>query len=132
MGEDKQRIKEEFFNIIYQYPDELNIRPVSASVKTARTTMYHATRMQNRKRIMAEGLLASKDESGKLWENSPEGNYFWDTPEQASRYAQRSVMMSDPDIWAVDVTGLNLKEDPYFSDLQGGWTPSRLVDLRNR
>ena len=40
--------------------------------------------------------------------------------------------MSDPDIWAVDVTGLNLREDPYFSEVQGDWDDERLQKLRDR
>jgi len=37
-----------------------------ARTKTARTTMYHATPMQNRKKILEGGLMASKEQSGRL------------------------------------------------------------------
>jgi GNAT superfamily N-acetyltransferase len=83
--------------------------------KLARTTMYHVTRVQNRDAIREKGLLASPKQESPWLFGSP-GTYLWDTPQNAHLYAQKAQTITDPDIWAVDVTGLNLQEDPFFTD----------------
>jgi GNAT superfamily N-acetyltransferase len=93
---------------------------VVGSWKLARTTMYHVSPVQRRDSIKAQGLIRQKDnptvaESPWFLANPP-GIYLWDTPQNAHIYAQRAQAITDPDIWAVDVTGLNLKEDPFFTD----------------
>lgn len=94
--------------------------------KQARTTMYHVTVAQNRDKIRAEGLKSSRQDAPSAWPDSPsrpDGVYLWDNMESADKYARRNQMFSDPEFWGVDVTGLNLQEDPYFKIWDSGYEP---------
>lgn len=84
------------------------------SQKTARTTMYHVAPMGRREAILEQGLQIGQQSPWGAEPDFDEGIYLWDTPENADLYAQRAMTIGDPDIWRVDVTGLNLSRDPYF------------------
>jgi GNAT superfamily N-acetyltransferase len=87
----------------------------NASWKLARTTMFHISPHGRRESIFIHGLIGDNpDVANSPWPTTRAGVYLWDTIQNARLYGGRAMRIADPDIWAVDVTGLNLQEDPYF------------------
>jgi hypothetical protein len=85
------------------------------SWKFSRTTMFHVAPKSRRESIFIHGLSPDRGVWKSPWPGDrKDGVYLWDTPHNARQYGAQAVPITDPDIWAVDVTGLNLSEDPYF------------------
>ena len=88
-----------------------------SSLKEAGTTLFHATDVSP-DQIQSHGI---DWQQGRWTEHEnytehglPTGNYFWETFDQADRWAQR---INAKYIYAVDVNGLHLIADPYFNNL---------------
>jgi hypothetical protein len=86
---------------------------------------FHVAPRASRKTIRKIGLVAS--EPNGRWvrygaAEQPEGVYVWLSQHRARRWARDLArLVDDPvlganDVWAVDVTGLDLKVDPVLGD----------------
>ena len=92
----------------------------TASIREAsgRRVVYHCAPQDCRSNILAQGIDHTKGKCGTDYESvgTKPGNYFWNDRKQAI-YSQGNSLEGSGrpfDVWEVDVTGLNLKPDPYW------------------